>query len=131
MKKTPFLINVFLLIIVFACKEKTAVRNLEPESENKNKVIFKIDERTEFFRTIFNIATQDVLSEDIRPCNTQYLKRVNKHFLPYKNQSLTNFSKTIKSTTVKLFRKLRSRFWMKNSSIKLCPFIKITRKDWN
>ncbi|WP_438422822.1 DUF4932 domain-containing protein [Aquimarina macrocephali] len=88
MKKTPFLINVFLLIIVFACKEKTAVRNLEPESENKNKVIFKIDERTEFFRTIFNIATQDVLSEDIKPCNTQYLKRVNKHFLPYKNHPL-------------------------------------------
>lgn len=60
MKKRSFLINLLLLIIVFACREKKAIGDLKSESEQENTVVFKIDERTEFFRTIFNIAAQDV-----------------------------------------------------------------------
>jgi len=89
MRKTYFPIGLFLIIIVFACKEKKTNENLKLETENK--VVFKIDERTEFFRTIFNIAAQDVLPEDIRPCQTEYLKRVNGQFLQYKNHPLINW----------------------------------------
>lgn len=91
MKKIYFLTSLFLIIIVFACKDKKPNENLKPENETENNVVFKIDERTEFFRTIFNIAAQDVLPEDIRPCQTEYLNKVNQHFLQYKNHPLINW----------------------------------------
>ncbi len=91
MRKKTFLINSLLLIIVFACKEKKAIENIESESDYENTVVFKIDERTEFFRTIFNIAAQDVLPDDLRPCQTEYIKQVNKQFLQYKNHPLINW----------------------------------------
>jgi len=52
MKKINFLTSLFLIAIFFACKEKNRNENLETKIESKNKVVFKIDERTEFFRTI-------------------------------------------------------------------------------
>ncbi len=91
MKKTYFLISLFLTIIVFACKDEKSNENLKSQIETENNVVFKIDERTEFFRTIFNIAAQDVLPEDIRPCQTEYLNRVNQHFLQYKSHPLINW----------------------------------------
>lgn len=91
MKKIYLLTSLFLISIIFACKDKKLNDDLKAESETQNNVVFKIDERTEFFRTIFNIAAQDVLPEDIRPCQTEYLNRVNQHFLPYKNHPLINW----------------------------------------
>jgi hypothetical protein len=88
MKKTSLLINLLLLIIVSSCKEKTVTKTLSVENNMENKVIFKIDERTEFLRTIFNIAVQEDLDEDIRPCQTEYLNRVNVHFSQFKNHPL-------------------------------------------
>jgi len=90
MKKTSFYITLFILIFVFACKEK--ITNKKIIKEYKNKVIFKIDERTEFFRTIFNIAAQDDLPKEMKPCQTEYLKRVNKHFLQFKNHPLIKWA---------------------------------------
>ncbi|PIF01101.1 MAG: hypothetical protein CR994_03415 [Maribacter sp.] len=91
MKKIKLPISLFLTIIVFACKGEKQNGHLGPGIKTENKVVFEIDERTEFFRTIFNIAVQDVLPEDIRPCQTEYLKRVNRHFLQYKNHPLINW----------------------------------------
>lgn len=88
MKKTSIYISLFLLIVVFSCKEKKTSENEIKGDNTESKVVFKIDERTEFFRTIFNIAAQDVLPKEIRPCQTEYLKRVNKHFLQFKNHPL-------------------------------------------
>lgn len=88
MHKTSLLINFLLLFIVFSCKEKTIKQNVNSENNLENKVIFKIDERTEFFRTVFNIAVQEDLSKDIQPCHTEYLNLVNNHFSQYKNHSL-------------------------------------------
>jgi hypothetical protein len=91
MKKINFLTNLFLIVIVFACKEKKPNENIEKKIETENKVVFKIDERTEFFRTIFNIAVQDIVPENTRPCQTKYLKRVNEQFLQFKNHPLINW----------------------------------------
>ena len=88
MNKALFLINFFIVLSIFGCKEKKSNKKLKTENHNESKVVFKIDERTEFFRTIFNIAAQDVLPEDIRPCQTEYLKRVNNHFLQFKDHPL-------------------------------------------
>jgi hypothetical protein len=90
MKKTSLLI-LLLLIIAFACKEKTANKTIISENNLENKVIFKIDERTEFFRTIFNLAVQDDLPSDIKPCNTEYLNRINTYFKPFKNHNLIKY----------------------------------------
>ncbi|WP_459212607.1 DUF4932 domain-containing protein [Aquimarina rhabdastrellae] len=88
MKRLSFLINILITLIILGCKEKQPNKELTTENLINNKVVFKIDERTEFFRTIFNLAVQDVLPEDIRPCQTAYLKRVNEHFLPFKKHPL-------------------------------------------
>jgi hypothetical protein len=90
MKKTSLLI-LLLLIIVFACKEKTATKTIFSENNLENKVIFKIDERTDFFRTIFNLAVQDDLPSDITPCKTEYLNSINTYFKPFKNHSLIKY----------------------------------------
>lgn len=87
MKKISFLITyLVILTISFSCKNKKVIENIKTEKESE--ITFKIDERTEFFRTIFNIASQNDLPKDIRPCQTDYLKRVNKHFLQFKNHPL-------------------------------------------
>jgi len=86
MKKSSFLIYLFLLTISFSCKDNKVAKNIK--TEKKSKITFKIDKRTEFFRTIFNVASQNDLPEEIRPCQTEYLKRVNKHFLQFKNHPL-------------------------------------------
>ena len=87
-KKMMRYISILLLIIIFSCKEKTKNENEIYGDNTSGKIIFKIDKRTEFFRTIFNIAAQNDLPEELRPCQTEYLKRVNKHFLPLKNHPL-------------------------------------------
>ena len=138
MKKTYFLITIFLLLIVFSCKEETISKNLKTEIETESKVIFKIDERTEFFRTIFNIAAQDIIPENIRPCQTEYLKRVNKQFLKHKNHPLINWVYEDEnigidfSTIGLMFKNLQTfefdstyskelkKLWIKRSNIRLC-----------
>ena len=90
MKKTSILI-LLLLSILSACKNKTVNKTIISENNLKNKVIFKIDERTEFFRTIFNLAVQDDLPSDITPCKTEYLNRINTYFKPFKNHSLIKY----------------------------------------
>ena len=88
MKQSYFILNILLAVVILGCKEKQANKELKITSQDNSKVVFKIDERSEFFRTIFNIAAQEILPEDIKPCQTEYLKRVNEHFLLYKNHPL-------------------------------------------
>ncbi len=87
MKKPFILLTLLLVFTLSSCKETRKSDELK-NTQTKNKVIFKIDERTEFFRTIFNLALQNELPEDIKPCETTYQKRINEYFLPYRNHSL-------------------------------------------
>lgn len=91
MKKIYVQLHFLIVLFLFGCKEKKINNTIPTETDTENKVVFKIDERTEFFRTIFNIAVQDDLSEDIRPCHTAYLKRVNAQFLPFKEHPIINW----------------------------------------
>lgn len=88
MKK--YLLYIFTLVSflsLFNCKEITKNQNTNTE----NDVRFRIDPRTEFFRTAFNLAKQDSLDEDIKPCKTEYLKRIDNHFLKFKNHPLIDY----------------------------------------
>lgn len=91
MKKVLFLLNMFILTTATSCKDKNIVENLDSKCNNACKVIFKIDERTEFLRTIFNLAVIDDLPEDLQACETDYLKRVNGQFLQHRNHPLINW----------------------------------------
>lgn len=82
MKKNLFLLYALIIVSFFACKEKKNIDNIK--SEKENAVVFIIDERTEFFRTAFNLAFQNDLPEDLQSCETDYLKRVNDKFIPHK-----------------------------------------------
>ena len=91
MKNSFLFILSALLVLIISCKEKTNHNKSPQTNKSESKVIFKIDERTEFFRTIFNIAAQDVLPEDFRPCQTEYLKDVNNHFLKFKTHPMIHW----------------------------------------
>ncbi|CAL2095118.1 DUF4932 domain-containing protein [Tenacibaculum sp. 190524A02b] len=93
MRKAYILISYCIVVTMLSCKEKKEEKTLSKITELENKVVFKIDERTEFFRTIFNIAVQEDLPEDIRPCHTEYLKRVNSQFLKFKNHPIIHWIK--------------------------------------
>jgi len=56
-----------------------------------NEIIFKVDERTEFFRTIFNLAAEDVIAEKWKPCETEYYKEVKNHFEKFRSHPLINY----------------------------------------
>lgn len=58
---------------------------------NQSQVTFVIDERTEFFWTIFNLTIQDELPKDLKPCQTDYLASVNAHFLFFKEHPLISW----------------------------------------
>lgn len=88
---TSVLLSFFFVIIMFGCQQKKFDQVSEIKISNDSRVIFKIDERTEFFRTIFNIAVQDDLNENSQPCETEYLERVNSHFLPFKNHPIIHW----------------------------------------
>lgn len=86
--RNTFLFNVCLLFLVVSCKQADKKEPLKSQKFEKSKVIFKIDEGTEFFRTIFNLAIQDQSPDDLKPCQTEYLEKVNEHFLPFKDHPL-------------------------------------------
>ena len=90
MKKIPILINLFFIITLFACKEKTS-ETIITEKEKINKTVFKVDERIELLRIAFNLAVQDYIDEKMLPCDTEYSKRVNSHFKEFKNHQLIKY----------------------------------------
>ncbi|MFD0860826.1 DUF4932 domain-containing protein [Sungkyunkwania multivorans] len=91
MKNTSILINLFFIITLFACKEKNTTEYIVTEKEKTNQVIFKIDERIELLRIAFNLAVQDYIDVGMLPCETEYSKRVNKHFREFKNHQLIKY----------------------------------------
>lgn len=91
MKKTSILVNLFLVIIFFACKEKKSTETIIAEKEKTNQVIFKVDERIEILRIAFNLAVQDYIDPKMLPCDTEYSKRVNNHFKEFKNHQLIKY----------------------------------------
>lgn len=56
-----------------------------------NQIVFTVDQRTEFFRTIFNLAAEDVIAEKWKPCETDYYKSVKMHFGSYKSHPLIKY----------------------------------------
>ena len=133
MKKISLLINLLLLIICLACKEKTSGQTLDSKNNAENKVIFKIDERTEFFRTIFNIALHKDMDEDIQPCHTEYLERVNNHFLQFKSHPIINWvyedeNIGIDFSTIGLMYKDLNKFEFNNAYEKELKSIGLSRK---
>lgn len=91
MSKSIFITSLILIITIFSCKEKRTIKTENPSSFEQNKIIFKVDQRTEFFRTIFNLAVQDDLPPDLAPCKTAYLNRINTYFEPYKSHPLIQY----------------------------------------
>lgn len=80
---------VILSVLFTKCTKQDHNEGL-PET-GKSKVTFEIDERTEFFRTVFNLATEGVMDEELRPCHTAYYSRVKNHFLDVKDHPLITY----------------------------------------
>ncbi|GEQ85427.1 hypothetical protein ULMS_09350 [Patiriisocius marinistellae] len=91
MKKTSFLINALLIITLFACKENNSTQSDITENVETNKVVFKVDAKIELLRIAFNLAVQDYIDPKMLPCDTDYSKRVNKHFENFKNHQLIKY----------------------------------------
>ncbi|GGG36010.1 DUF4932 domain-containing protein [Bizionia arctica] len=91
MYKSLVYIPILLIITVFSCKDKNTLGTQNSPNHEQNKIIFKVDERTEFFRTIFNLAVQEDLPADIAPCKTEYLTQINSYFEPFKNHALLKY----------------------------------------
>lgn len=88
MKNIRTLITIFAFFTIFSCKDKI----VKTRTEIKEKQIsFTIDERTEFFRTIFNLGFENVMDEELRPCQTEYYKRLKTHFKKFENHPLINY----------------------------------------
>jgi len=88
MKKLIVFSSIFLFMALLGCKGEKETKEEIKEVPLENSVTFRIDERTEFLRTVFNIAVQYEISEDTQPCKTPYLERVNSHFLKFKDHPL-------------------------------------------
>lgn len=91
MNKSLVYIYILLFINVFSCQNKTTRDTKNPTHSEQNKITFKVDERTEFFRTIFNLAVQEDLPEDIAPCKTEYLNQINTYFEPFIDHPLIKY----------------------------------------
>ncbi|WP_306350071.1 DUF4932 domain-containing protein [Flavobacterium sp. '19STA2R22 D10 B1'] len=80
-----FFTIIFIIVLNFTTSLSAKERIQNP---SKNEIIFKVDERTEFFRTIYNLAVDDVIDDKLKPCETEYYKSVKAYFNPYKNHPL-------------------------------------------
>ena len=86
-KRFYFVVAWMVLPVSFCpCKGKSFF-----QQPPKSHVLFKVDERTEFFRTLFNLATEDEVDEDMKPCETDYYQEVKQHFDEFKNHPLISY----------------------------------------
>ena len=86
-KRLYFVVAWMVLSVSFCpCKGKSFF-----QQPPKSHVLFKVDERTEFFRTLFNLATEDEVDEDMKPCETDYYQEVKQHFDEFKNHPLISY----------------------------------------
>ena len=76
------------LLIAISSVVTLAQENVEIE---KGNVVFRIDERTEFLRMIFNLAVEDDIEEEYKPCRTTYYDRIQNQFSGYKNHPLIRY----------------------------------------
>lgn len=106
MKKITYLL---LTLILLGCRPTTVqntsfsklklkkfgssefAKHLIASDKQKNEVIFIVDERTEFFRTIFNLAAADQIDEKMQPCETLYYKEIKEYFKPYLDHPLLTY----------------------------------------
>ena len=87
---THILIALFFSMMVLFCRGEGKTNNIASKV-NSNNVDFRIDERTEFFRTILNLAIEDSIDEELRPCQTRYYQRVKGHFASLENHPLIQY----------------------------------------
>ncbi|MGB3849563.1 MAG: DUF4932 domain-containing protein [Tunicatimonas sp.] len=63
--------------------------------EEANRITFLVDDRLEFFRTVFNVAHEASLAEeDATPCETEYAKQVADHFAAHQDHPLIDYVRT-------------------------------------
>jgi len=135
LKKIIFLI---ITCTLYSCKS-TASRNtlsFQQSNQQKNEVIFTVDERTEFFRTVFNLAAANELDEKMRPCETGYYKETKEYFKSYLNHPLlayvlNNDNIRIDFSTLGLMYKDFESFEFDNSYLNDLKDLGLTEKDLN
>lgn len=72
------------LILVLACKRS------EPKEET-NKISFEVNQGTEFLITAFNLAVEEETSDEYKPCETVYTKKIKEHFAPFKHHPFLKY----------------------------------------
>lgn len=128
------IILITLISILPGCK--LAAQQNTPASSQKNEVIFTIDERTEFFRTVFNLAAAGEMDERMVPCETAYYKEIKEYFKPYLKHPLlayvlNNDNIRIDFSTLGLMYKDFERFKFDNFYLQELKDLGLTEKDLN
>ena len=76
------------LFLVTSCNQN----NKEKESViDPNKITFEVNEGTEFLLTAFNLAVEEETSEEYKPCETPYVKRLNEYFSAFKEHPFLEY----------------------------------------
>lgn len=86
--KNIFIAFILFLVVFQSCKED---KESSIKKENtSNRVSFKIDERIELLRIAFNLAVEDVTSQNNLPCQTEYAKKTSDYFKSFKSHPLVS-----------------------------------------
>ncbi|MDE5422559.1 DUF4932 domain-containing protein [Ancylomarina sp. DW003] len=72
------------LFLITACKSFK-------HKEESRKISFEIHQGTEFLITAFNLAVEEEISDEYKPCETAYTKRIAEHFEPFKKHPFIKY----------------------------------------
>ncbi|WP_081802099.1 DUF4932 domain-containing protein [Aquimarina atlantica] len=76
------------IVLIASCKQKDKERKI---TSNPNKITFEVNEGTEFLLTAFNLAVEKEMSDEYKPCETSYVKRLNDYFAEYKEHPFLKY----------------------------------------
>ncbi len=74
------------LVLIASCKSKE-----RKNDSNSNKITFEVNEGTEFLLMAFNLAVEEEMTDEYKPCQTPYVKRLNACFKDYKEHPFLKY----------------------------------------
>lgn len=79
-----------LFLLLFSL---TLLANCKTTQQEKkvNNISFEVNQGTEFLMTAFNLAVEEETSDEYKPCETAYTKRIKKHFEPFKKHPFLKY----------------------------------------
>lgn len=82
----------YLIILSLFLITSCIQNNIDKESvRNSNKITFEVNEGTEFLVTAFNLAVEEETSDEYKPCETPYVKRLNTYFSAFKEHPFLEY----------------------------------------